>query len=421
MVINNINNKIDKISLSFILILGIFSSYVELNFIWNSLLVLDFLLLIALSKDFKKSLLKNNRVFFLTIVFCIFIIFNILSTNIYTYLTNNITNLIKVIMVSVIISGIASEDNDVFEKFLEKKISLINIVWIFNLFALTLQTAGTGFLIKPKWLAINSFYKDHCSGIFGNSGTHILSAFSMFILILNFYYADRKKLIGLKIFTIVTTIISLLLSTLNDNNSIFILYVLFGMYYMFKKVFYNNSKFSSIVTKMVLSIISIVVVATIIMHIPSINNYIKNDLLSRIDSVMNASSSDALGGNERLAIVEYSFNKGFGWKYGLGIGAWPFTKPDFLGFPHFGLSSIGSFIALGGLPFYIITILLYTFILLPKKGSQQTNKIDMLIIMMLMVILSIYTAIFTGSIIMLWIALSLELLNIQSTQKENSK
>ena len=415
--INNKNNRFEKITLVYLLIMGVFSCYLEHNEIWNVILLLDFFLLFLLSRDYRKSLAANTKMLFLIPILFVYVFLNVLQTSEYTYLVGNMLSIIKVLIISLLLIGISFEKNDIMNKFLKKSFVFINLVWIFNIIALVLQTNGSGFMIKDSWLSINSFYKDHCSGIFGNSGTHILSAFSIFIFIYNFWYSKESKKIWIKIYTIVTAIIMMLLSTLNDNNAIFVLYGLFAIYYLFKKFFYNNKNMQTIVMKTISVIVLMTVTAIVIIYIPVVNNYIKNELQKRVDSIVNVQSTEALGSNERLAIVEYATRKGFGLKFGTGLGAWPLTKPDYLGFAHFGLSSIGAFVSLGGFIFYLIILIIYTNLLTSRIKKGFVAILDKAYGVFMLVVLSIYTIIFTSGIIMLWIVLAFIIFDLLSRQK----
>lgn len=414
MIISNKNNRIEKLALNFMLIFGLFSSYIEFSQIWNVLLLFIFILILAISKDFRTSILNNSSIPFFTIIFFVLLIINIFNSQSYGYIIGNLTQLIKVVIILIIICGIANEDNYIFKDFMMSKFKLINFMWMLNIIVLFIQEKGTGFLIKSKWLAINSYYPDQCSGLFGNSGTHILALFSIFVFVYNsFYitYKENKKNIGLlTAYNYITMIIMLLLSTKNDNNSIFILYLIFICFYFFaKSISQKTQLIKKIINILTYTIISFCILL-IIYKIPVINEFINNTLLTRISLVFD-DNQNALGSNERLAIYYYSLNNSNGWKMGNGISSWPFDQPNYMGFVHFGLSSIGTITMLGGIWLYIYMLFYYSRIFLGKVKWNEKSIIIYLINILILVILSIFTVILTSGILIFWLALIMNMIN----------
>lgn len=294
------------------------------------------------------------------------------------------------------------------------KFKLINFMWMLNIIVLFIQEKGTGFLIKSKWLAINSYYPDQCSGLFGNSGTHILALFSIFVFVYNsFYitYKENKKNIGLlTAYNYITMIIMLLLSTKNDNNSIFILYLIFICFYFFAKSISQKTQLIKKIIKILTYTIISFCILLIIYKIPVINEFINNTLLTRISLVFD-DNQNALGSNERLAIYYYSLNNSNGWKMGNGISSWPFDQPNYMGFVHFGLSSIGTITMLGGIWLYIYMLFYYSRIFLGKVKWNEKSIIIYLINILILVILSIFTVILTSGILIFWLALIMNMIN----------
>lgn len=414
MIISNKNNRIEKLALNFMLIFGLFSSYIEFSQIWNVLLLFIFILILAISKDFRTSILNNSSIPFFTIIFFVLLIINIFNSQSYGYIIGNLTQLIKVVIILIIICGIANEDNYIFKDFMMSKFKLINFMWMLNIIVLFIQEKGTGFLIKSKWLAINSYYPDQCSGLFGNSGTHILALFSIFVFVYNsFYitYKENKKNIGLlTAYNYITMIIMLLLSTKNDNNSIFILYLIFICFYFFAKSISQKTQLIKKIIKILTYTIISFCILLIIYKIPVINEFINNTLLTRISLVFD-DNQNALGSNERLAIYYYSLNNSNGWKMGNGISSWPFDQPNYMGFVHFGLSSIGTITMLGGIWLYIYMLFYYSRIFLGKVKWNEKSIIIYLINILILVILSIFTVILTSGILIFWLALIMNMIN----------
>ena len=414
MIISNKNNRIEKQVLNFMLIYGLFSSYIEFSQIWNIIILFLFILIIMLSKDFRNSIIKNSNIILFTLVFLTLLGINILNSSSHGYIVGNLTQLTKCVIILLIICGIAHENNSVFKDFLLKKFKLINFMWIINIIVLFIQERGTGFLIKNKWMAINSYYPDQCSGLFGNSGTHILALFSVFVFIYNSFYItykkNRKNISLITAYNYITMIIMLLLSTKNDNNSIFILYIIFICFYFFAKSISKKTQLLKKIVKVISYTFVGFLVLLVIYKIPNINTFINETLFARINQVF-SDNGNALGSNERLAIFYHALNNGNGWKMGNGIDSWPFDQPNYMGFVHFGLSSIGTITMLGGIWIYIYMLFYYSKIFLGKIKWDMRSIIISLTNVLILVILSIYTVILTSSILILWISLIMSIIN----------
>lgn len=414
MIITNKNNKYEKYILNFMLIYGLFSCYIEFFEIWNLLLVAAFIFLLIISKDFRRSLTNKPGLFILTMLFIFFLFINVLNSTNNEYIISNLTQLAKVLIIFMIICGIAYENNNVFKNFMLDKFKLINLMWILNIIILFIQEKGTGFLIKSKWLAINNFYPDHCSGLFGFSGTHILALFSIFVFIYNNFYItykeNKKNNRLIIIYNIITMVIMLILSTQNDNNAIFLLYFIFLCFYLIEK---SQSQKKQLIKKVmnIIGYIAIVLFTLVLIYkIPLINEFINNTLFERMDKVFSDNKS-ANGSNERLAIFYYSLTDADGWKLGSGIGSWPFDQPNYMGFVHFGLSSIGTITMLGGIWTYIYMILYYSRILIGKNRWNRKKLIIYIINVFILTILSIFTTILTSGILVFWLTLIMTIIN----------
>lgn len=406
MIISNKNKKVEKFFLNFILIMGLLSSYVEFFQIWNLILLISFIIVLLLSSDFRKSYINNVKGVLFLILILIFIFFNIMFTNEKTFVLGNFLQLLKTFIIASSIMAISQEDNSFFKDFILNKFKLLNFFWIANLVVLILQCLGTGFMIKSSWLSINSYYLDQCSGLFGNSGTHILALFSVFIFIYNMYYVENsnsKHKKNINIYNIITAIIMIICSTFNDNNAIFILYGLFISLYYISMLFYQKKTLSKKMIKIIFLTTVAIVTLVIIYNIPIINSYINNTLLKRIDLLLLKNNQSALGSNERLAIYQYALDHEYGWKLGTGFGSWGFDMPNFHGFPHFGISSIGTITMLTGIWFYLLLTFMFSRIFSGKINIKFLFYF--ILIAFLIVILSIFTPIMTTGILIIWCSL----------------
>ena len=239
---DTIKISVSEISLFYIIIYALFSRYIEHFFIWNGLLfcffTLNFINIIKKSNDVKNMVMIFSLVGVLTLIF---LSWACSDTN--DYFFKNLKTIIIPLMSSIIIYNISNSPRQSIKKYS----ILINFLWILNIVVLAIQCQGTGFLIKKTWIESNSFYEDQCCGLFGNSGTHELCLFSAFILMYNYYLiresSNKKEKIILSLFTCITEIYHFILSTKNDNVSVFIVILFFILDYVIINISYNYDKY----------------------------------------------------------------------------------------------------------------------------------------------------------------------------------
>lgn len=400
MVISNKENFLEKFAL-FVFFIVIFSfAYFNIGGLFILLLFLILILLFLLSSDFRKSIKKNYKSNFLFIILFLLLFFNVLITEKTDYLFSNLNMLFRSIFVYYIIIHIYLEDNNVFEEFIKSKFLIFNFFWILNIIILFFQVNGIPLLMKSEWFLINPMYEDHCSGLFGFSGTHYLAFYSIFILLYNFYYSSTifnssKKLL-LNGYNIFSAILMVFLSTLNDNNSIFVLYFVFIIYYFLKKSFIKKNIFNVLSKLFIFSVIFIIFVM-ILKSIPFISNYLDSKLFKLLENLINY-NYNSVGSSERLAIFFNALENHNGYLFGLGFGSWTLNEQSYLGFKHFGISSIGTITTLCGIWIYCILLLLFSSL---SKGKYNYNLFFKILNIFVFVILSIYTVVFYNYIILI--------------------
>jgi len=285
---------------------------------------------------------------------------------------------------------------------------IINIIWIVNLIVLCIQLNGTGFLIKDSWLKINSYYLDQCCGLFGNSGTHELAFFSIFVFVYNMCYAsncNKRKQSFFICYTIFTCLMMYILSTLNDNKAFLFLFPIVVVLYIFLKVSWGEKNYLSRVKKILLVATVTFIISLILIQIPMINDKVNSVLIS-ISKIINVDYTSAIGGSERLAIFIYALMHGNGWSTGVGLGAYSWTQGKVAYFSYFGLSSIGACTLLGGIWFYILMSLLHKEVACCFRSSIKISRIGNIGIWVLIIVASIYSNIFTSLTSTIWILLS---------------
>lgn len=405
------NKQIEKKCLLYLFIMGLFCNYIGYTFIWNLIFIVLFVLLGLLSNDFKKSMKTNNSSIIWLIIIFIYFIFNILVTETYEYALSNLSNLIKVYLIYIMIVGIANEEDSIIMRFMEDRFFLINFIWIINLIILCLQYSGIGILIKDEWLEKNSFYYDHCTGIFGPNASHVMTFFSVFVIIYNSIFSKNKKYTFIiNAYNLISTIILIIIANKIDNNSLIIMLIYFYILYFFENIINGNFNTSIKLKKIFLYVISCIALSFIMYNIPLINNAINEKIFPRIYKVLVVNSEySVIGSNERLAIFYSSLENYSGWKLGVGLGSWKLDNQNFLGFAHFGISSLGSFTALGGIWFLMLNIVFFVSGFLNQYYKK--NVLNKMVMVITFIVLTLYTQIFTNALAVIWISFLITMIN----------
>ena len=408
-----LNNKykIEQMSLFFIFVMALFSNYLEHSNLWNMLLFLDFTILILKSRKFRNSLFSKDIVSWMIVLLALISINILQSTSFELHIfTDNMMKLFKTLLSCIMIVLIFTENNEFFLGVVLKNRKILNIIWLINLIVLTVQVCGVPLLIKSEWMVKNPLYADNCTGLFGFSGTHILTFFAMFIFLLNLF-GDASR--PIRIFNIVTVVWSLILSTKNDNNIIFIMY---GFVFIVFKMVDSISKNGNLSKRMIAFLRTLVILNVSVFAlylVPAIQEFVDNVIINKIISSVSFNDYYINGSNERLAIVATALQNGFGWSFGLGIGCNYWVVSDIYdGFRHFGLNSIGSMVFLGGIWFYLFINIFYVYLYYKLWNIRKKPTISYIIILIqFMIFVSTFTTIYTFSLRMIWLTLCFVLIH----------
>ncbi|MBM7869845.1 hypothetical protein JOC70_001315 [Clostridium pascui] len=401
--------------LEFILFFGFFSRYIEYSGIWNSMLAIGTIVVLGTEKKCRKSFIRNRRFMICLLCTILLIGMGIIFANSNEFLKDNLLTMLYPFLICAIIFSVAYAKSEAVSNFFDMNFYLVNAIWLINLFVLSRQITGSGFMIKSSWLALNGFYADQSCGLFGNSGTHELGLFSIFVLLYNFYYVDFKVESSIKrkaclFYTIITEGMMLYFSTYNENMTLFLLMPIFAIMYILLKIDWTSHNVVKRVSKLGKYFLLMLVMVAIILSVPQQRNYIYEELSARVMKILTFDVSVINGSNERLAIPYYGLTNEWGWKFGKGIGAWRLHKGGYLGFNHFGLSSVGSFINLGGIWFYLLYCFLNAIMLQEICNRGRKSGMFLIVTLCSVILLSIYTVIFTSSVSIIWLALSFAIL-----------
>lgn len=385
-----------RLALLYYIVVVLFSGYVEHSNLWNLGTLMIFVMLCF---THRKKLERNKTIIVLTLITIILLLINIVASNGYDALGANIRSLSYSVSVLVSFAIIENECPGIVYYELRRFIFPLNAFLLVNIYIIYKQVNGVPMFIKSEWLVDNPFYKDHCSGLFGKNSTDLVGYFTILISILNINIFKTKniyKKVFAYIYVLVTSGIVFYLSTLNDGNA----FLLLLPATLTLNVFCSNDENAR---KRILNVLKYICIAglaiMIVLSIPGIRDYIQIKLHNRITGMFtNAKSTSALGSTERLAIAYYGLKNGWGWFLGKGIGYAKFHAQKLFGFYHFGMSSIGSFINLLGIWFYLIYCTLYGSLLLFIVSKMRRNVFRFrngIIAWMIMIVLSSYTFLFT--------------------------
>lgn len=409
----------EEMYLQFILLLGLFFGYFEVTAFWNAGVILLSCWLLIASKRIQRTVLQNLMAVLLLFILACFIVLNIICMGTGAYLSYNLIQIVRPIVILCGIFYISQEKNNIMYDFLTRNFRLLNLMWVVNLFVLGLQVAGTGFMIKASWMAANSFYADNCTGLFGGSSTHVVMLFTIFITIYNLEIGIKRFMVEWKkkafyVYIFGTLGLMLLFSTLNDNTAMFIFAPLFLIwYYLHKLKIVDTSLFNKILNVLKYVILAIFLLF-ILQCVPGVSDFINTTVIDKINGVINFEDTNGLGSVERLAIASDALNRG-GWKLGQGLGAWNIMGGRYAGFLHFGLSSVGSFIYLMGIWGYLIITVVYTYFMSHMRSEGE--KLSFIVTFAMVNLLCFYTMFLTAIHTIVWSIFIFLMLNSVGMEK----
>ena len=331
-------------------------------------------------------------------IFLIFMAVSYLARIDRGYARKNLMTLTKVVVAEISIMMFAKNRSFNFYNEMKKCFWLFNIWGILNMSVLTIQINVKGFMMPSIWLSMNSYYEDLCAGLFGYNGTHRLSIYMTFLFLYNLYIAEfetkkKEKRKRLYIYNFALLAWHFILSTQNDNMTIYMLTALFFASYIFMDIHWCNYSFSVNIIKWSKYIITGLVAVAVVFAIPSTREFISDGVIERILKLTTVTSSTGAGSTERLSILLYSFENGFGYKIGKGIGYWPiggnYETNNSIGFKHFGLSSMSSMVYLLGVWFYLFFVIWISKIY--QSICKRNDKTLFIVILFIMLFLTFYT------------------------------
>ena len=430
----NLENKIkftikksyflESVFVLFLLLFGLLSGYYSIGVFWFGGLLLFIVLLMINKSKYRRelfdSLLFNPFFYAVFILGCVSIVFG--SGN--QYLAYNLECWLKVLLVLLGIIILDSNSKYDFRSVLKSYFYLLNFFWIANLIIVSIQCTGNGFMIKQEWLANNHLYVDHCSGLFGPSGTHRLSIFAVFMLIYNLDFTREMPLSNRRtcmyIYIFVTNMWMLYISTLNDNKTLFALIPAYLLsYYIIHATNETVMKNLKRIVKLIPAVILLAVVVIIVLEtVPTLASYIQDYIIGSALNFATLGRSGSRGSIERITIATDALKSGYGWLFGKGLGAAAVSERlsgNYLGYRHFSMSSMGTMTTLGGIWFYISVCSFYTHFFYRFIKLQKKSFARWLLCFLILMGLTMYTPIFDAPVNILWTCLTFAVIGNKDT------
>ncbi len=406
---------LESLFVFYLLIMGLLSGYFGRNAFWLiGLFCFVIFLLINKSKywyEIEAAIFNNASFYAIFALGCASVVLG--TSN--QYLAYNLKWWLQVLLVLFGIIILDSNSKYDFRSILKSYFYLLNFFWIANLVIVTIQCTGNGFLIKPEWLVANSYYKDHCSGLFGASGTHKFSLFATFMLIYNLSFTRKIsssfRRSGMYIYILATEMWMLYISTLNDNKAFFALLPAWFLSYFIihvtnEKAIKSLNKFVKLLPSVILLVIIVII---ILKTVPALASYIQDYIVGAVLKFVTLGKRGNRGSIERITIAINAIEEGYGLLFGKGLGAAAASERlsgHYLGYSHFSMSSIGTMITLGGVWFYLSICIFYTHFFNRFIKSHKKSIVRWLLCLLIFMALTMYTTIFDSPISMLWTCLT---------------
>lgn len=390
-------------SIIYLIIMLLFSGYIEFRIIWHIMLIVIAIILLCAYPKERKQIFNNVWMFLIVFSTITIIILSIINSGDFTNVLNNLRSM-GYSLASLIIIAIAIARNDImFYNIFKRRIKWLNIMLIINTIVVAIQARGTGFLIKPSWLEQNPYYDDQVAGLFGFNATNQLGMYTVFVMLLNFSYIKFSFMTNIKkkiflVYTIIIMIIMAVLSKYNDNAGFYIVTAMFIGIYLFFDMTSLTEKIYKKIQKLFSYIIISVIGVIAFFNIPATKAVLDKFLRNRVEAMLHFNEVGMTGSNERFYQVQYGLSHKFGWFLGEGFGTAKMVQANGHGFLHFGISSMGAYIILAGIWFFILYTLLYSKLLYGIVNEKKySNMIMYFAVFAIILFFSVYLPVYNDA------------------------
>lgn len=311
----------------------------------------------------------------------------------YDYVDDNIRFLLRPALVLIYLSNLMHQKPQLLDKIIFKHCWVFNIYYFLN------------FLMMLYQIKLDVFY-DNITGFIGRYGTHRLTAFVCFLLLLNIQAAQEaksKRKICLLAYTGFLLVSTLWISSFNDNTAVYVMLPITVILYLFC----TNKISMTMLIKIVLTVLVILIAFDQLMKVEEIRHFLEGRLFLKIDQMFLIFEKGKMQ-EERFVYITYAldFLNGKGFGVGLGmikmIGDKRLSSIDIL-MRNWGMSNMASLIAIGGIIFMFIYVVIYGYIV--STPSNNVKRFVSVCIIFLMLFYYGQTATSIPMITVVWMML----------------
>ncbi len=307
----------------------------------------------------------------------------------------NMLRVFQVIIYALYLVYLKRERSEFLRNMYGKGAYLFNGVLLINLLVMYIQYRCPGaFVAVSNGPALAG--EDLISGLFGYGSTHVVAIYTTFVVVYDIDLLTRMKTKGpLLIFTLVMSVLSLYIATLNDNKALFFFLPLGVILYAMIWASFDSRRIRGL-------FIAFFVVSLVMMILfwssTFFRSFVEQNIFHSIHIAMRALEEGAYvnGSDERFKMIVFALGHEMSWALGDGFGLAGIYQEGYVGFNHFGMSDYGSLIVLGGIWFYALLVVFYTKSLTFDVLNHRKNKgVIVFVIVILIVASSMFTQIFT--------------------------
>lgn len=359
--------------------------------------IIAFFAIIGIAKSYCYNINKSYPIFFVVLLLFYFNFNCRILDGSYSIISYNLWQILPSLLIFIYSCILISNKMSIIV-YLNKYIYIIFAFFYINIFFIVLQINGyyqfSGFTNNRN----NSLAVDMVSGLFGYNGipmmTLFLSFFNVYVFhYIKFYCKNRFNIICIWIPLIVFYII---LPLYNDNKGFYLVQLLFAVvYYLNLNFNYVKKFFKSNLKKIGYISIFLFLIVCLFTFVPSLSN-LTSKIIQEIRQGWEYGSSSH-GSNERIGMIQYALSDQQYLVAGHGVGNYTWTEPYAFGFWHYGQSDLGTFLCLGGLAFVILLFSSY----ISSLSVSKCNLMLTLSVLFSLILLSIYTQVFTVSCLMI--------------------
>lgn len=347
----------------------------------------------------KRTLLKIGML--LPILLLCYLSYRVGNNRHFDIFMSNIRSIIYAALPLMFLSDLVVKDTRYVDSILLNSFWGINGYAILNVIISVIQVFHPGFMAgNSSW--INTMPEDLICGTFGYSCTPQFGMFYLFVIFYNIYYVIRKpQRKWVKKYNIFIILYTIIISILNDNKAVYFELLLFII------IYFSLNRNLNIKRKMrrraiypYLGLFLLMVFILVIYYvIPSFRELLNSNLLYAINLFLEATRSESVfgyGSAERVYTIIHAFTKYDAIRFGYGTGAYIWQAGTALGFTHFGLADLGSFLCLGGIWFTIFVLVFFLLCLIDITAINR-DKINQTIMFLILLALFFYSQIITSN------------------------